>query len=255
MKTLYIHQIYGLFDDGKEMPELFKQSYLKYSYIAFNNNRWDDRKYNYEYKLWDKKACEELLKKYGFVKNYYDKVRYKIMKVDIMRFVILYEYGGIYSDMDIIPKIYNLDFILDNENNEYISHYYWTPQKKGDKIVMDMEIIGCGNPKNILFLNYLLHIPNEIEEKNKMEIYNSWKIRYVFQTTGPPSFRRFLKKNKCDKNIRPLIVCGIKKGISFKDEFNKENYGNIDYEFLSYFSLSYKQDIHGNKNVEYKKKK
>ena len=117
---------------------------------------------------------------------------------------------------------------------------------------MDMEVISTVRSKNLHLLNYLMYIPTQIEEKNKMEIYNSWKIRYVFQTTGPPSFRRFLKGNRCEENIKHLTTIQFKKGISFKNEEHK----NMDYQFLSYFSLSYKEQIHGNRYMsKYKNKK
>lgn len=258
MKTIYIHQIYGLFQDNKFIfdNELFKQSYLKWNLLATENNNIKNNYFNYVYKLWDKKSCEELIDKYPDFYYYYD-VKYKIMKVDIIRFLILYEYGGIYSDLDIIPNIKSLHFLSNKDaiDKIYTSHYYWTPQKQDKKIVMDIEVIGVMEKNNKILYDYLLYIPSQIEEKNNIKIYENWKIRYIFQTTGPPSFRRFIKKNKLENKFIHLKTCGISKGISFKDEFIKENYGNIDYHFLSYFSLSYKQDIHGNKNIEYKKKK
>jgi len=248
MKTLYIHQIYGLFDDGKEMPELFKQSYLKYSYITFNNNRWDDRKYNYEYKLWDKKGCEELINKYPQFSYYYN-VKFKIMKCDIIRFLILYEYGGLYSDMDIIPQEYNFDYILDNPDKLYLSEYV---NKKSN--IFDIEIIGTAIKNNKILFDFLKYIPSQIEEKNNIEIYKSWKIRYVFHTTGPRSFNRFLKQYK--EFVEPVSLNTIlfEEGITHNNipKWINEFY-NI--KFFSFHSLSYNEDIHNGKFKGYKKKK
>ena len=41
MNTLYINQIYGLFEDDKPLTDnkLFVNSYLKYTFICDNNNR------------------------------------------------------------------------------------------------------------------------------------------------------------------------------------------------------------------------
>lgn len=258
MKTLFIHQIYGLYDDNKSIYDnpLFMESFAWYKLICDRNNKNLNRNYEYVYILWDKEMCEKLIEIYPEF-NYYHNVRHKIMKVDIIRFLILYHYGGFYSDLDVIPKIENFDFLYEaiNYDKLFVGHYYWTPQEDGKKIIMDMEVIGTGMEKNKILYDYLKYIPSQIEEKNNMEIYNSWKIRYVFQTTGPPSFRRFLKPTMRFDQVRHLTMCGIKKGISFKDKYNKEEYGNIDYQFLSYFSLSYKEQLHGDKNVEYKKKK
>ena len=255
MRTLLIHQIYGLYEDNKRLIDnpLFLTSMNKYLEIIHKNNMNNNRNFNYIYKLWDKEMCENLIKKYPEF-NYYHNVRHKIMKVDIIRFLILYDEGGVYSDLDIIPQLDNFDFLLTplNYDKIFISHYYWTPQEHDKKVVMDMEVIGTAIIKNKILYDYLLYIPSQIEDKDKKKIYDSWKIRYVFQTTGPPSFRRFIKPKIRFDEIRHLTTCGIEKG---RTDFNKEDFGDRDYQFLSYFSLSYKEQLHGDKNVEYKKKK
>ncbi len=52
MKTFYIHQIYGLFEDGTSFTdnELFKENVFKWIYLITENNNNPDRKYNYQYK-------------------------------------------------------------------------------------------------------------------------------------------------------------------------------------------------------------
>lgn len=245
MNNFCVHQVYGLYDDGKPLSdnELFMESHLKYKEICDKNN--------YKYKLWNKNDCDKLVDKYEFVKKYYHNVRYKIMKVDIIRFLIIFEYGGLYSDLDVIPNIDNFDFIMDQPDKIFVSHYYSTPQYNCDKTVMDMEVISTVKPLNLHLLNYLIYIPTQIEDKNNKSIYEQWKIRYVFQTTGPQSFRRFLR-NEPNCDINHLRTIQFKEGISFKDEEYKNKY----YQFLSYFSVSYKKDIHGsNKIVSYQNKK
>jgi len=81
---------------------------------------------NYEIKLWDNKSISELLKnKYPEIYNVYlncDKLggmgsKYTCMS-DIGRYVILYEYGGFYIDIDFKCSI-NLDKLID-ENDDMI---------------------------------------------------------------------------------------------------------------------------------------
>ena len=250
-EILYIHQIYGLFDDNEPLTnnKLFVDSYLKYTFICDNNNRDEKRKYNYQYKLWNKESCEELLNRYPEFNYYYD-VRFKIMKVDIMRFLILYEYGGIYSDMDIIPQIYNLDFVLDDPKKIYLCEYM-----NKDSNIYDIEIIGTATKNDKLLYEYLKYIPSQIKDKNSIEIYKSWKIRYVFQTTGPRSFNRFLKNTSCPSDIISLNTILFEEGIM--QESVPMGIVNQFYQikFFSFHSLSYNKEIHNGKNKGYKKKK
>lgn len=247
-EILYIHQIYGLFDDNISLTDnkLFTDSYLKYSFICSENNYNKKRKYNYEYKLWNKESCEELLLKYPEFKYYHD-VRFKIMKVDIMRFIILYHYGGLYSDMDIIPQINNFDFVLDNPQKMHLSEYV---NKKC--LGYDIEVIGCYR-KNPLLYEYLKYMPTQIEEKNNIDVYKSWKIRYVFQTTGPRSFNRFLKNTSCPYDIISLNTVLFEEGITGDHipEWINEFY---QIKFFSFHSLSYMSHNKKNKTKYINKK-
>jgi mannosyltransferase OCH1-like enzyme len=72
----------------------------------------------YQYVLWDNEKCEKLLNKYPKLQTlYYTEVEY-CGKADIVRYVILYEYGGIYIDADsawINEKC--LSSLIDNVND------------------------------------------------------------------------------------------------------------------------------------------
>lgn len=248
MKTFYIHQIYGLFEDGTSFTdnELFKENVFKWIYLITQNNNNPDRKYNYQYKLWGKKECDELIKLYPQF-DYYHKMRFKIMKVDFIRFLILYHHAGLYIDMDVMPTISNIDFIFDNDNDYYVCKYV----NKHNELY-DIEILSSCIPREPLFYDYLFYIKSQIEEKDKIEIYENWKIRYIFQTTGPRAFNRFLKEyDKGCKNILSLNTILFEEGIT-KNNIPDEiinNYNNI--QFYSFHSLSHNQEIWGGKYKGY----
>ena len=118
----------------------------------------------------------------------YYSVKYDIMKVDIIRFLILHKYGGLYADLDIFPKLKKL------KDKDLIISY-----KKGQKREhFEMEVVQS-KKNNKFLLDFLDHVKKQIKEKNKVKIYDTWKARYVYQTTGPYSLHRFLKEN----NIEP----------------------------------------------------
>ena len=221
---MIIHQIFGLLGDT-ELPPLFKKCQAKVLDWCTKNN--------YEYKLWDVEDCEELIKKYPKYADMYFNVRYSIMRVDIIRFVILYHIGGCYIDLDIAPNISKL--------LEYGYDLAFNTNIKNKKSCIDMEIIQAkkSNPTLFLFLDYVI---DQIKDKNKVKIYDTWKIRYVYQTTGPRSLTRFLRLN--NNNIQynlyhtntaedkpPNTAVGFDAGI-IGDE-----------DFFSYQSLSYKKKM------------
>jgi hypothetical protein len=145
-----------------------------------------------------------------------------------------------YVDLDVMP---NKEVINIDETTLALCKYM---NKKEE---CDIEIIYSPKQNFNLWDYVALYVPSQIEEKDKT-IPPSWKIRYVFHTTGPNSFRRYLKKKKVEYNIIPTIHLekDEKYGIDVGEIYDIQN---ID--CLSYFSLSY--NPHGNKNVEYKKKK
>ena len=224
---LMIHQIYGLFGDNKPMNDLFKESNKKWKAVA--------RKNGYGYRLWDMKACDHLINKFPQFKKMYNSVRYPIMKADIMRFLILYKYGVLYSDLDVLPlqpkySFHKLSFCV----------YYYTPMDK-DKIKNtkpDMEMIY--SPKgNEWLLNYIYHIEKQIKAKSKVKIYKTWKVRYIFKTTGPKSLKRYIDDNPVEYDH--IKVMGMDKKYSFKDKLSdivspvitKKN------DAISFYSCSY----------------
>lgn len=206
---MIIHQIFGLLDD--EMPELFVNCRKKVLDWCFKNN--------YDYILWDKNKCENLIDKYPEYKAFYQNVKYKIMQVDIIRFLILFEYGGVYLDLDITPNIDKLK-----------PYQFAIAYKKGIKREhFEIEVIQSYKNNKIL-LQFLDYAKQQVIDKDKVDIYKTWKCRYVYQTTGPYSFSRFVKINKL------LIDKYIINEPTTKDN-NLNLNGNED--FISHPSCSY----------------
>ena len=208
-KRFYVHQIFGLLGDT-ELPPLFRDN-------QFITKKWciDN---NYTYRFWDTKSCDNLIKKYPEFEELYYSVKYPIMRVDIIRFIILHYYGGLYIDMDCRPNI-------DSVNTEIFAAAF----KEGRKKHFEIEVLQS-NPCNHILIKFLNYVIKQIEEKDKIEIYDTWKARYVYQTTGPYSFNRFIKKESA--NIHKYI---INEPLTFDKSLNLN--GNED--FISHYSCSY----------------
>lgn len=98
MVPFIIHQIYWNFTENplelikiKEIPNDWK--------IMSNNTR--NTYSNWEYKLWGYQDCVDLIKEnYSNLLDFWLSLS-NIEKCDLVRFMILYKYGGYYIDMDI----------------------------------------------------------------------------------------------------------------------------------------------------------
>jgi mannosyltransferase OCH1-like enzyme len=211
---IIIHQIFGLLGDIK-MNDLFNKSSEKFQKFCKKNN--------YKYMLWTPKMCDKLIKEYPNYKKMYYSVKYSIMKVDIIRFIILHKYGGLYADLDIYPNIDKLK-----------QHKFIVSEQNDKRKLIEMEVLQS-DKNNPLLLNYLDYVKSQIKQKQKIDIYKQWKMRYVYQTTGPFSLKRFIN-NKPD--IEKYII-NVPK--NYKNNISLNLKGNED--FISMPSCSYKDKM------------
>ena len=208
---MIVHQIFGLLGDT-EMPDLFKNCQKKVI-------EWQ-KKNNYEYMFWTAEMCDKLIEEYPQYKQLYENVRYKIMKVDIIRFIILHKHGGIYIDLDVYPicdRVKSSTFIV-----------AFSPKKTAKPYEMEVLQSVKGHPYNFQFLDY---VKTQIPIKDKVEIYQTWKCRYVYQTTGPNAMCRFL-------HTRDDFDTYILNSPSYHSDKSANLCGQED--FISHISCSYK---------------
>jgi len=204
---MIIHQVYGIFNDNKKLGDIKPYKY------ATDKTKGFCKKHKIKYKMWNLNDCLKLLnthfKKYKKLWNYF---RYDIQRADFIRYCILYKYGGIYVDCDIYPTkdikhLFKMDyfFVIYPELN----HIY-------------NAIIGS-KPENMLLLDIMKECEKSTYEKQKLEIYKSWKGRLVFQTTGQYMLARVLKNNNNILNI-----------ISVKNRKKKKDYKNKNELFIDF---------------------
>ena len=178
-----IHQIFIAFpgsniktlDDHPVFSECYKKT------IDFCNN------HQYQHKLWTETDIGELLTKYPIhYTDLYNNFPEYIMKCDLARLLILYEYGGLYLDLDLYP-VKSLEDLLVNRDELFVK---WSGHTGCYNAIM-----GC-SPKHNLFEKILEHCRDSFISKSKMKIYKQWTGRFVYQTTGHKMIQRVLKVNK-----------------------------------------------------------
>lgn len=193
-----VHQIF--FDIGKgklhEIPQFYK---------CHKHNKDYCKKNHIQYKLWSRSQIEKLLekpknKKYKQVYYAFDQ---DIQRIDFGRYLLLWNFGGIYIDLDIC--------ILKNKS---ITHLFKKPYffvKWHGKTKLPYNAI-LGTHKNTdLYEDILDHSQESFYEKRKQPIYKKWKGRFVFQTTGHFMLQRVLKKHKI-KDFLDVLKIHTKSG-------------------------------------------
>lgn len=182
-----IHQIWYDIGKGKDIPDKYKEyqkTWLKY----FPNAK---------YILWNEKMGDELMyTKYNKYYDAYKNIKYPIMKIDILRYCILYHYGGMYIDMD-YKCLDNFDDYLNKHINKIIfineqpNQIFNTIYRR--KLVSNSMIIST--KPHIEFWNKL------IDEcfRRICTFYDIHHVYYVMKTTGPGMLNEIIN-NFNDKN-------------------------------------------------------
>ena len=203
-----IHQIYGVFRDGKPMSRLFENSLQRWRHLA--------KQMGARHHLWSADEVDALIKqKYAQLWPTYCDVPFSIMRADIGRIAILHSFGGMYVDLDVYPNRNTYAPCTLAVQKVYTTGYRTAMKKrssakrqhdvvlKSDVLDMEVLIASQGNPILLQWLNY---IRRQIEVKNYADS-KFWKIakmRYIHHTTGPKCMARFLRLQENQEVLRKL---------------------------------------------------
>jgi hypothetical protein len=175
-----MHQIW----DG-DMPPLY-QSYL------------DECKKlhpDWEFKIWDEREIDSFNMRY---RNSYDKARSYAAKADILRYEILYKFGGVYRDMDIkclLP--------IDDLNYKYDFFIIAEGPYKSKYPLLNNGIIGSASGMNIL-KNTLESIETNIDEQLKqwdLNYKDTYLHGFAVESTLTPLTHQIMKSISLDDKI------------------------------------------------------
>ena len=237
----WVHQIYGVFRDGKAMSALFQRSQQRWRQVATDMGA--------EYHLWSADELDSLVKQqYPASWRMYVDARYPVMRVDIGRVAILHAYGGMYADMDTVPNRSRYSQTLLSVGRVHLSKGR-LPAKAKPKpasqrsYALEMEVLIAtkGNP---VLLRWLDHMREEIETKDYVTETSFWRnarMRYVWNTTGPRSMSRFLKR---DENVEVRRSLKYLHSNYFKDCSMLTSARRRMFDYVSYESNSYFTDEH-----------
>mgnify|MGYP003388974297 FL=1 len=171
---LIIIGYYLLSSNTSKIPKVIYQTYKDKNVPPIVKERWLQLNPGYEYHLYDDADC------YQFLLDYYDKehadfFKYKIkdgpIKSDFWRVCILYQFGGIYADIDIKPLVPIDEFVnsdtafytcldIGHLSNNYIKN-------------LNPHFIAV-TPKNDILLKLINYYMNHIKKISYS--YNSYSI-------------------------------------------------------------------------------
>jgi mannosyltransferase OCH1-like enzyme len=189
-KSLYEKEFYSDNKIPKKIHQVWLGSDLPEKYRDLCNS-WQTTNPDWEYKLWTDKDIEEFdidIQKFNQIKNLGT-------KSDILRYHILYKYGGIYADTDFLclksfDEFLKYDFfgcggVTDNNNNPLLFNGLFGASKNN-------EIVG----------ECIKHISDKIYESTNFEV--------IMNLTGPYYLTEMFFKNvNIESNVimLPLSFC------------------------------------------------
>ena len=255
--------MYGLVGDDKPMSHLFESSHRRWSEVAAGMGA--------AYHMWNAAEVESLVKqRYPQYWDMYCGVRYPIMRCAIGRLCILHNYGGLYSDLNILPNRNWYEQVqLAMSRVQVIQERRLAAKAKGLSAkkkqrsmkahsdlrsyrfttvsVIEMEVI-IGSQGNTIFLDWLEHIRQEIVSKPYSQKSSFWynaKMRYVYNTTGPKSMARFFKLPANAKHIKVMtyLECNHFKLVEFLTQEQLRSFDVISHESNSYFTKDHEINV------------
>ena len=242
---LIIIGVYLLTRNTSKIPKVIYQTYKDKTVPPIVKERWLKLNPGYEYHLYDDDDC------YQFLLDYYDKehadfFKYKIkdgpIKSDFWRVCILYQFGGIYADIDIKPIVPIDEFV-----NSDTTLYTCITDKNLDSNNLNPHFIAV-TPKNKLIKECIdIYMKEKI---NKEYTYLGWSITYIMYDTVSNYLNNYNLEEGIYKKNDQIIqlsqeVCpqGDRSnealGLCFIEQNNKEIMNNRDSNLYNSSSHSF----------------
>lgn len=193
---MYYHHIFFIFDNTKS--PIVQESKIIDGYIKKNCN-------TLEYKYWDfKSACDFVNKHYPmFISFMLQETKFPIIKCDFFRYLLMYHFGGVYTDLDFIC-IRPFEKLLELIKNKKI--IYFPNNISNPTIILSEEWLNSSTFTNTLHNGILisLHEKHPFWLKLVFDIYknvmeSTQQITCkddVFSITGPKKLNSFYNEHK-----------------------------------------------------------
>ena len=178
-----VHQIFFQFDERR----LRDYPMFVSARNAFKNMR------GWRYRLWGEQAVEKLCKtRYPQLWCTYRRLRYDIQRVDLAKYMIADAYGGVISDLDVLPRCHLSEVVGSRP-------YVFDSCSRRGIIANDFFYVGPGG-----LPGFSEYFKQNLARIRTIPAYRQRKFRYVFHTTGPDFFTRYVKRAGLHSYVRTL---------------------------------------------------
>lgn len=141
---------------------------------------------NWEHKKWDDTSLRAECAKFSpEAVAKYDSYRHMVQKVDLGRYIVLYNYGGVSIDADAeclrplekIPGIDRWDLLVSKSATTRLENFLMTAGKFDDLTMLNNAMIACAKNHPLMkqFIEFVIQIENDEPED----------ISQILMTTGP----------------------------------------------------------------------
>lgn len=138
---------------------------------------WKEYHPEWQYEFWDKERMDHFIRDYyPDLSSFYDRLKYNVQRWDFIRYLILYEMGGLYVDVD-FECLENFDRVLQGKSCCFALEH--------------IEHVKLFNKSSIILNGFIGSIPKHPFLKKIIEVIQTAtsnaidKFNYVLETTGP----------------------------------------------------------------------
>lgn len=209
-----VHMIYGLWDT-KPYPE----------YMVEHMNQWKNQ--GFEVKVWNKQMCETFLKEHSdpYWKILYDKLPRPVQRADLLRYLIVAEYGGIYADIDVEPILpmkkrwhhlsqsqsawFFIEHVVTEEWSEFTARHFSCRQGIPENLVRLSNFAFASVPNHAIWPQILTLVKERCERLLNITTrpvnLSDYEILY---STGPDVISEIVsaEKKNMDQNFQPVVI-------------------------------------------------
>ena len=168
-------------DNDSNIPKIIHQTYKSYDEIPerwkLSIKKWKLYHPDWQYIFWSDHDIDQFMEEnYKWFLPFYKEYPTKIQRVDVARYFILYHFGGIYCDLDIIPKQNILPLLNNNIDNFLVE----TPNLGTTNSLF-------GSKKHSSFLLYVINNLSSYYDTGWYQFLLPLHMKILF-STGPTAF-------------------------------------------------------------------